>query len=383
MSRHKENLLPDIEEEHDLVSRKDPQQKYRSEFSPHRTPPPRNTVFLVDESTFQSVMPRISHWSIAWSDLMMTMFILFLSMFIYQAAHKDFLVTDEVEVVGGETADALEITEEGFSLPFNPIQSSAPLITSGTIKKVETTSIRDIEDNMVFYDDKDGSSLERIRKNALPVLPPVNIEKQAPEATQPTPEQQEEALEKITQEPQSHEKTIPPPPAAEDVEGKSSINEIFTINKDNLKYFNLGKFAEISLVPDKTVRIILTGDLLFQIGSSELSSSAIISLQKMGLALLGTPYMINVVGHTDNIPMNSAKFSSNWELSLARASSVARFLIEEIGMTPNQFVVSGYSSFRPVVSNTTAENRAKNRRVEIIISKKMPPPVPVNRNTIE
>ena len=85
--------------------------------------------------------------------------------------------------------------------------------------------------------------------------------------------------------------------------------------------------------------------------------------------------MINIVGHTDNLPMRSNRFKSNWELSVARASSVARFLIDKLDMNPNQFVVSGYSSYRPIAPNTTSENRAKNRRVEIIISKRLPNPL--------
>jgi chemotaxis protein MotB len=93
--------------------------------------------------------------------------------------------------------------------------------------------------------------------------------------------------------------------------------------------------------------------------------------------------MINVVGHTDNLPMRSNQFMSNWELSVARASSVARFLIDEMGMNPVQFVVSGYASYRPIAPNTTAENRAKNRRVEIIISKRLPNPLPATVENLQ
>jgi chemotaxis protein MotB len=120
------------------------------------------------------------------------------------------------------------------------------------------------------------------------------------------------------------------------------------------------------------MRIILTGDLLFNTGKADLSQTAKQSLQKVAAAIKDTPYMINVVGHTDNLPMKSESFNTNWELSVARASRVARFLIEETGMNPSQFEVSGYSSFRPLKPNTSAENRAINRRVEIIISKKLP-----------
>ena len=93
--------------------------------------------------------------------------------------------------------------------------------------------------------------------------------------------------------------------------------------------------------------------------------------------------MINVVGHTDNVPMHSEKYATNWELSVARASIVARCLVEEMGMNPQQFVVSGYSSYRPIKPNTNARNRATNRKVEIIISKRLPVPVSANAENLK
>lgn len=135
----------------------------------------------------------------------------------------------------------------------------------------------------------------------------------------------------------------------------------------------LEKFASVELVPDKTMRIILTGDLLFPSGTAELTKKAKQSLKKLIPIIRQTPYMINVIGHTDNIPMHSQKFASNWELSTARASRVARFLIEEAGIPASHFVVAGYSYFRPIKPNTTAANRRANRRVEIIISREPPP----------
>ncbi|MBU0961013.1 MAG: OmpA family protein, partial [Proteobacteria bacterium] len=108
---------------------------------------------------------------------------------------------------------------------------------------------------------------------------------------------------------------------------------------------------------------------------ADLSTEARDSLKKIATIIKNTPYMINVIGHTDNLPMHSALFATNWELSVVRASRVARFLIEEMGMQPDQFIVSGYGANRPRQPNTNVVNRAANRRVEIIISKRMPPAV--------
>jgi chemotaxis protein MotB len=90
--------------------------------------------------------------------------------------------------------------------------------------------------------------------------------------------------------------------------------------------------------------------------------------------------MINVIGHTDDQPVKTARFPSNWELSLARASQVARFLIDSTDLPPTQFRVTGYSLYRPLVPNTSESNRARNRRVEIVLSKELPS---VAANTLE
>ncbi len=91
---------------------------------------PSNTVFHVDDNTFTSSMPRGSHWSIAWSDLMMTMFVLFLSMFAYQTANQEFLFEKTPEIIGGDTTEALQtLDSSGASFPFAPIHPGLPLIT--------------------------------------------------------------------------------------------------------------------------------------------------------------------------------------------------------------------------------------------------------------
>ena len=76
-----------------------------------------------------------------------------------------------------------------------------------------------------------------------------------------------------------------------------------------------------------------------------------------------------VDGHTDNVPTSTAKFPSNWELSTARAGSVARYIIKQMRYDPKFVVVSGYGEHRPMKPNTSDDNRASNRRVEVKIVK--------------
>jgi chemotaxis protein MotB len=346
-----------------------------------------NTVFLVDDSPSSSIMPRPTHWSVAWSDLMMTMFVLFLCMYIYQFANQDFLAKKKPEIIGGDTTEALQTLDSSkATLPFSPIRPGLPLITAGTLKKIERVT----EDSNNKSSSPNPSQTIKPKgmiegKNAIEKGATVNVYPEttavilepeqvipAPLAAPPVPLPDEDVLGPNPIVPK--ESTAPKP---------DKFQEIYRLSKGALENNDLSKFAAIDIIPDKTMRIILTGDLLFNLGESELSKNAKDSLQKITAAIRFTPYMINVVGHTDNIPMRSSKFKSNWELSVSRASSVARYLIEEVQMDPNQFVVSGYSSYRPVEPNTNAENRAKNRRVEIIISKRLPDPLPASAENLK
>ena len=324
-----------------------------------------SNVFLVDETAFRSSIPKVSHWSIAWSDLMMTMFILFLSMFVYQAAHKEFLVSDQPEVIGGTTTEALDILEDDKArFPFVPIEPARPLIAGGTVKKVEPVKLEDIDPDSVFFEEDKKGGLDRIRE-------------------QFKREQQQESYD-ASQPPgfMAAEEATPRDGRVEASPEDKAIDRIFSLSNDRIAQLGLDDFASIDLVQDKTMRIVLTGDLLFATGEAELNDSSRNALITIAEAIRDTPYMINVVGHTDNIPMHSERYATNWELSVARASTVARFLVEVMGMDPQQFVVSGFSSYRPIKPNTNAKNRAANRRVELIISKRLPSPVAVDATNL-
>ncbi|HEX9756735.1 MAG TPA: OmpA family protein [Nitrospiria bacterium] len=115
----------------------------------------------------------------------------------------------------------------------------------------------------------------------------------------------------------------------------------------------------------------LVEKILFDSGSSELKPQGIKVLKKVGQALQKvTDKEIRVEGHTDNVPVSNRiaeRFSSNWELSASRATTVARYLQEKEGVDPRRLAVSGYASYRPVVSNETPQGKAQNRRIEIVL----------------
>jgi chemotaxis protein MotB len=107
--------------------------------------------------------------------------------------------------------------------------------------------------------------------------------------------------------------------------------------------------------------------ILFEPGSAEIKETGIIVLKQLEGLINDFDNDIVIEGHTDNIPMKTATYPSNWELSTGRAVSVVRFLSEVERVDPKRLSAIGYSEYRPIANNDSRENRAINRRVNILI----------------
>jgi chemotaxis protein MotB len=212
--------------------------------------------------------PKQSQWSIAWSDLMMTMFIFFVILYIYQAANREFAI------------GAPDTT-------FQP----------GSAEQQASFS-------------RDPSADDSMQNS------------RSPEAG---------------------------------MQSESIASQVLPILKE-----------------EQAVRLILPGDLLFDPGQASLKHRAIQTLKDIAAILQQSPYMVNVVGHTDNLPIHSDQYPTNWELSTLRACQVARFLIEEMHLPSHRFFVTGHAYHQPIKSNVSAAGRSANRRVEIIITRARP-----------
>ncbi|MCL5961054.1 MAG: OmpA family protein [Chloroflexi bacterium] len=124
--------------------------------------------------------------------------------------------------------------------------------------------------------------------------------------------------------------------------------------------------VDVRLQPEG-IAISLSGNLLFDSGRAELRPESTQILDGVADQLRSQPNEIRVEGHTDNIPVNSEMYPTNWELSVARATVVTRYLTEVDGLSPRRLSAQGYGEFRPLVDNKTREDRAQNRRVDILI----------------
>jgi chemotaxis protein MotB len=133
-------------------------------------------------------------------------------------------------------------------------------------------------------------------------------------------------------------------------------------------------FKEEELEADMTVGIDMRGlvislnnAILFDSGKADIKTDNDEALLKLGNILTSLDNYIRVEGHTDNVPIKTAIYPSNWELSTARAASVVRLFINECGVSPEKVVAVGYGEYKPVADNATEEGRAKNRRIDIIV----------------
>ena len=108
---------------------------------------------------------------------------------------------------------------------------------------------------------------------------------------------------------------------------------------------------------------------LFPLGSAQITPGARELIGKIGLILLKVPLYLRVEGHTDNLPINTREFPSNWELSVARSTSVVQELIRVNNFPPHRLSATGYGEFRPREPNDTPEHRQMNRRVDIVVLK--------------
>ncbi len=116
-----------------------------------------------------------------------------------------------------------------------------------------------------------------------------------------------------------------------------------------------------------TIRIL--EDILFASGKSKLNPDSKEVLGKLADIIKALPNDIRVEGHTDNVPISTNEYPSNWHLSVNRALNTAYFLIEEKNISADKVSIVGYSEYKPIAPNTSDDGRALNRRVDLVIIK--------------
>jgi chemotaxis protein MotB len=152
--------------------------------------------------------------------------------------------------------------------------------------------------------------------------------------------------------------------------GKGRIDQVVEQMVDSiqseLKAMGIMDMLQVSQNRER-LHFTISEPLLFSPGSADLNPAVDPLMSIIAEILNMVPFEVRVEGHTDNIPISTARFPSNWELSFARGKAMAEKFMQ-YGVSPSRFQIIGYGEYRPVADNDTPAGRGLNRRVEIIVN---------------
>lgn len=158
-----------------------------------------------------------------------------------------------------------------------------------------------------------------------------------------------------------------------------TVPDVATISGENTQLENIKQQLEVYIkeadlharvsvtMEERGVVLSFQDEVLFNLGSAELTPRAKEIIHKVGPILGQIPNYLRIEGHTDNLPINTVHFPSNWELSAARSNNVLKELIKNFQVQPQRLSAVSYGEYRPLVMNDSDSHRQMNRRVSIII----------------
>ncbi|WP_258359717.1 OmpA family protein [Moorella sulfitireducens] len=159
---------------------------------------------------------------------------------------------------------------------------------------------------------------------------------------------------------------IDTPEAAAALARARELMETYQAVKNFLAESGLEAMVEVRY-EEQGIALDIKERILFDSGKADLKPEAVRLLDKLAELLVRLPNEVRVEGYTDNRPIRTIQFPSNWELSTARAARVVRYFIEEHHLQPERFVAIGYGEYRPLYPNDTPEHMAENRRVVLLL----------------
>lgn len=148
----------------------------------------------------------------------------------------------------------------------------------------------------------------------------------------------------------------------------SDVRQAVNLKNTLQKEFQSTNTQNISLdLNERGLIVSFSGQVLFDLGKSDIRSSMVPALSKVGKVVKDINNPVRIEGFTDNIPIKTSKYPSNWELSTARATAVLRFLVENLKINPKRLSAAGYGEYKPNYPNINEKNRSLNRKVDIVI----------------
>jgi len=156
------------------------------------------------------------------------------------------------------------------------------------------------------------------------------------------------------------------PPSPDIVDKESELADVFGRLQHLIRKFELEKELDLEMTA-KGIEMRFSARVLFQSGAADIRPEALPFLKKIGGIIRQTQFAVQIEGHTDNIPIHTPMYPSNWELSTSRAVKVLRYFVANDYVAPTKISAVGCGEFRPLVDNDGPAQRAKNRRVEILL----------------
>ena len=277
-------------------------------------------------------------------------------------SEKNGLVTEKSQLenelsVAKEKINRLEVQLNDLTTEKNALQSDFDVIDKELkTLRAEHGRIKGLYENLLTNSGQLNQDLARQQKRLLAMEEDLGVQKKRNEELAEDLTKREARVAEL-------EKLISDKEAAVQALKNKVTNALLNFNEDDLKVE----------VRNGKVYVSLAEQLLFGTGSITVDQKGVSALQQLANAIKTNPDInIMVEGHTDNVPFSrkTQYMSDNWDLSVLRATSIVRILVEG-GVTPMSIIASGRGESTPVAANDSPENKAKNRRTEIILTPKL------------
>jgi chemotaxis protein MotB len=321
-----------------------------------------DTAALPWEGGTDDSLVKQETWLLSFIDILALLLTLFVLLLAYQDIKPESAAVVEPPATESAQFDlSLFTLLPGETLYGDLGQSGAgllPLDAGEGYPVAEDTASQPAEPVVIDSADTDTSPAEPA--DALPA-------ENAPAAEQPQAETQLSESEAVLAQPEPG--SVATVAAEESVVPVEFVGPLLPTPAEKIHYaFSQSPLQEHIDLSNRTgaVSVEISDNILFGLASAAVSSEGLKLLKELS-AVLGTlPYAVSIEGHTDNVPISSSRFPSNWELSSARAAMATRTLIEQ-GIAADRLRAIGYGDTRPRADNLTPEGRAKNRRVSFVL----------------
>lgn len=280
--------------------------------------------------------PNHERWLVSYADFITLLFAVFVTLYAMSYVDKQ-----KVEQVIASYNAAFGMTKSSSTPAFNVIQSNEIMPVPGIVP-------------------------EKRRRMTVPesgVMGKKEEEKQKAGDKDSTGKEQQDQQEDPA-------KDIPPPDPKKDEAKVKADSKEFQQIKEKITAFLEERGAEqkVKLTVDSRGLVISLKDTeFFDSGSATVRAESKPLLKDIAAAIDNYTNAIRIEGHTDNVPIKTSAFPSNWELSTARATNLVQYLIGTHAFAPEKLSAIGYGEYRPIADNSTPEGRQKNRRVDVVI----------------